>query len=112
MFYLLSSVYSSYFFSDFKFDRSNLISYVFRYKHCIHTLFAIFFQLAYFSVKRPNGRALAYTFLEISSKRLGIDHVDTVKLWGCLHTIISTNVVGLKHEAKRQDRKFTWDFYE
>ena len=29
-----------------------------------------------------------------------------------LHTVISTNVVGSKHEAKRQDRKFTWDFYE
>ena len=26
-------------------------------------------------------------------------------------TVISTNVVGSKHEAKRQDRKFTWDFY-
>ena len=28
------------------------------------------------------------------------------------NTVISTNVVGSKHEAKRQDRKFTWDFYE
>ena len=28
------------------------------------------------------------------------------------HTAISINVVGSKHEAKRQDRKFTWDFYE
>ena len=28
------------------------------------------------------------------------------------HTVISTNVVGSKDEAKRQDRKFTWDFYE
>ena len=27
-------------------------------------------------------------------------------------TAISINVVGSKHEAKRQDRKFTWDFYE
>ena len=30
----------------------------------------------------------------------------------CSHAVISTNVVGSKHEAKRQDRKFTWDFYE
>ena len=29
-------------FSDFKFDRSNSTSYVFLYKHCIHTLFALF----------------------------------------------------------------------
>ena len=27
-------------------------------------------------------------------------------------TVISTNVVGSKHEAKRQDQKFTWDFFE
>ena len=25
-------------------------------------------------------------------------------------TAISINVVGSKHKAKRQDRKFTWDF--
>ena len=29
-----------------------------------------------------------------------------------VYTAISINVVGLKHEAKRQDRKLTWDFYE
>ena len=29
-----------------------------------------------------------------------------------LNTAISINVVGSKHKAKRQDRKFTWDFYE
>ena len=29
-----------------------------------------------------------------------------------LYTAISINVVGSKHEAKRQARKFTWDFYE
>ena len=28
------------------------------------------------------------------------------------YTAISINVVGSKHKAKRQDRKFTWDFYE
>ena len=28
------------------------------------------------------------------------------------YTAIPINVVGSKHEAKRQDRKFTWDFYE
>ena len=28
------------------------------------------------------------------------------------YTVILTNVVGSKHEAKRQERKFTWDFYE
>ena len=28
------------------------------------------------------------------------------------YTVILTNVVGSKHEAKRQDRKFTWYFYE
>ena len=29
-----------------------------------------------------------------------------------LYTVISTNVVGSKHEAKRQDRKLKGDFYE
>ena len=28
------------------------------------------------------------------------------------NTAISVNVVGSKHKAKRQGRKFTWDFYE
>ena len=37
--------------------------------------------------------------------------VDTFKFL-YPHTAISINIVGSKHEAKRQDRKFTWDFYE
>ena len=42
----------------------------------------LYFLLVDFSVKRPKGRALAYTFLEISSKRSAIDHVDTCKALG------------------------------
>ena len=29
-----------------------------------------------------------------------------------LYTVISTNVVDSKHEAKRQELEFTWDFHE
>ena len=36
----------------------------------------------------------------------------SVYFFSSSYTVISTNVVGSKHEAKKQDRKLTWDFYE
>ena len=38
--------------------------------------------------------------------------VGITNVFGFVYTVISTNVVSSRHEAKRQDRKFTWDFYE
>ena len=45
------------------------------------------------------------------SEKTGCKQNTTYELYN-VYTAISINVVGSKHKAKRQDRKFTWDFYE
>ena len=46
------------------------------------------------------------------NKEKSSEEVATKGIVDISYTVISTNVVGSKHEAKRQDRKFMWDFYE
>ena len=55
---------------------------------------------------------MQFDYLPIKAKYFLQINATRAEVQTSWDTAISINVVGLKHEAKRQDRKFTWDFYE